>query len=710
MSSDLQFAPLTQALVRTLTDKLYEKRKAAALEIEKQVKELVKTGNHAELDKLIGVLESLTLTPNANTRKGGLIGLAATSIALGKNCGPYTSRLMEPVFCCFTDADSRVRYFACESLYNIVKICRSTALEKFTDLFDVLWKLASDTDQNVRSGSELLDRLVKEIVVGTQNFDLEFLMVLIRERIYNVNSSNRRFIISWLHTVLTVPVFSIATYIPEVVDGVFKALEDPAPAVRDATVAVLSELLHKLDPKVEEETNIGGIINVLIGYTGNSTEPIARETAITWLNQICVYYQAKILPNLSSFLIAVLPFLDDTSLKAIELNKRLMELTKSDTGNLVPVESTVEVLLVHLRHANATCRVATLNWIRYLHSVHPNNMFNQMDRFFPVLLELLSDSVDEVLMLDIMLITDICGQPKQNLDIKSLNLADEVNQELKTISPYLIKFNVSLLKMFKNDSRLVAERGIQIVRQVCLLLNPIDVYRSLALLLSSSVSSDSNVSGQTRRESVKCEDWENSDMEFVARMVAMLNQILLTTCELFHLRQCLKNPEANDCVDLFERLYRCWCHQPICLISLCLLSQNYFHAVDLVHRLSEIDITVDLLTEIDHLVQLIESPILAYVRMDLLNADSQKPLAAVLSALLMLLPQTDAFTTLHKRLQAVPHLAVLENTSSKKASKSGSSKIKFKELLSYFEKITQHRTQVIRRRHRLRLDDLAKQK
>ena len=32
---DLQYAPLTRALVTTLTDKLYEKRKAAALEIEK---------------------------------------------------------------------------------------------------------------------------------------------------------------------------------------------------------------------------------------------------------------------------------------------------------------------------------------------------------------------------------------------------------------------------------------------------------------------------------------------------------------------------------------------------------------------------------------------------------------------------------------------------------------------------------------------------
>lgn len=36
MSSDsLQYAPLTHSIVRSLTDKLYEKRKAAALEIEK---------------------------------------------------------------------------------------------------------------------------------------------------------------------------------------------------------------------------------------------------------------------------------------------------------------------------------------------------------------------------------------------------------------------------------------------------------------------------------------------------------------------------------------------------------------------------------------------------------------------------------------------------------------------------------------------------
>lgn len=160
-----------------------------------------------------------------------------------------------------------------------MKICRSSSLEHFGDLFDVLWKLSSDTDQNVRSGAELLDRLIKEIVIATPTFDIEHLMVLIKERIYTLNSSNRRFIISWvrdfvekiikniiqLHTVLKVPGFNVTTYIPEVVDGIFKALDDQAASVRETTVSVLGELLYKLNPKENAQVNLGGIVSVRAG-------------------------------------------------------------------------------------------------------------------------------------------------------------------------------------------------------------------------------------------------------------------------------------------------------------------------------------------------------------------------------------------------------------------------------------------------------------
>lgn len=42
---------------------------------------------------------------------------------------------------CFNDADSRLRYYACEALYNIVKVARGAVLPHFNVLFDGLSKV-----------------------------------------------------------------------------------------------------------------------------------------------------------------------------------------------------------------------------------------------------------------------------------------------------------------------------------------------------------------------------------------------------------------------------------------------------------------------------------------------------------------------------------------------------------------------------------------
>ncbi len=49
----------------------------------------------------------------------GLIGLAATAIALGQDVAPFLGVIIPPVLACFQDPESRVRYHACESLYNM---------------------------------------------------------------------------------------------------------------------------------------------------------------------------------------------------------------------------------------------------------------------------------------------------------------------------------------------------------------------------------------------------------------------------------------------------------------------------------------------------------------------------------------------------------------------------------------------------------------
>ena len=73
--ADKDYAPLSAHCVRALMDKMYEKRKAAALEIEKLTKDCIQINNHTQVQKLLRVLgNDFAMSQNPNMRKGGLIG------------------------------------------------------------------------------------------------------------------------------------------------------------------------------------------------------------------------------------------------------------------------------------------------------------------------------------------------------------------------------------------------------------------------------------------------------------------------------------------------------------------------------------------------------------------------------------------------------------------------------------------------------------
>ena len=42
---------------------------------------------------------------------------------------------------CFSDQDARVRYYACESMYNIAKVAKGEILLFFNETFDALSKV-----------------------------------------------------------------------------------------------------------------------------------------------------------------------------------------------------------------------------------------------------------------------------------------------------------------------------------------------------------------------------------------------------------------------------------------------------------------------------------------------------------------------------------------------------------------------------------------
>ncbi len=121
-----------------------------------------------------------------------MIGLAATAIGLGSETKHYLGALLPPVIHCFEDPESRVRYYACESMFNIAKVARGSIIQYFNEIFDGLCKLFADVDMDVRNGAAMLDRLIKDIVTESESFNVEKFMPLLQKYIVMSSAYVRR--------------------------------------------------------------------------------------------------------------------------------------------------------------------------------------------------------------------------------------------------------------------------------------------------------------------------------------------------------------------------------------------------------------------------------------------------------------------------------------------------------------------------------------
>lgn len=688
--SEKDYAPLSPACVRALHDKLYDKRKTAALEIEKMVKEFASLNKTNEIKRLLKVLgQDFANSTNPHARKGGLIGLAAIAIALGRDTSVYTEELIYPIVARFSDPDSRVKYYACESLYNVAKVARGAVLPQFSQIFSALSKIATDSEQSIKNASELLDRLLKDIVTESLSFDLPAFMPLLRERIYTKSSFARQFVISWISVLDAVPDIDLIIYLPEILDGLFKILDDPMLEVKKMCDTVLGEFLRSIKSN-PVRVDFGSMINILIGHAQEKNDEILQFTAITWIKEFVQLSGPLMLPYMSGIFTAVLPCLayDADSRRNIKetataVNHTLMKLVslqveQGDTAvrtaggehnevqGQLDLPSVVEVLTQHIAHSSVQTKVAVLRWIHHLYIKLPNKMFSYIDILFPALLRTLADPADEVVQQCLVVIAEVisapAGEPSQDLTKPHA----PIREASPDVNSYYTKFLISLLNSFSTDKHLLEERGSFIIRQLCVLLNAEDIYWTLAKILLK----DSNV-------------------KFASLMVGTLNMILLTSSELFELRNKLKDLNTKESCTLFCCLYETWCHDPVATVALCLLTQCYKHICDLIKVFGNLEVTVEFLTEIDKLVQLIESPIFAYLRLELLEVPCDQHLVRALYGLLMLLPQTEAFQTLRTRLACIPslHLECAHRGEAATVPKKLPEKLKeidFKQLLAHF--------------------------
>ncbi|KAL1891821.1 hypothetical protein Sste5346_007363 [Sporothrix stenoceras] len=263
------------SIQRALNEKLYEKRKIGALELERSIRELVATKDTAAVEAILDQLcNEYAYAVHQHSRNGGLIGLAAAAIALGSELPRYLETIVPPVLACFVDQDARVRYYACEAMYNIAKVAKGEILIYFNHIFDALCKLGADSELSVKNGAELLDRLVKDIVSesaatyvsvlanpdyssGDKGFNqddidlptafsLKRFIPLLKDRIFVLNPFTRTFLVGWIVLLDSIPDLELVAYLPEFLSGLLTFLSDTNRDVHIATQNCLDKFLSEI--------------------------------------------------------------------------------------------------------------------------------------------------------------------------------------------------------------------------------------------------------------------------------------------------------------------------------------------------------------------------------------------------------------------------------------------------------------------------------
>lgn len=294
-----------------------------------------------------------------------------------------------------------------------------------------------------------------------------------------------------------------------------------------------------------------------------------------------------------------------------------------------------------LHNVNELSRLTLMDWLTFLYSSYPESFFevdkskngDSQDRYLFDLTALLrssTDSSNEVISKVLLLVSKI----------------SEDNQE------FFKEFMVKLISFFETDGvehngrlsqsddspsgqNTISRGKVEfMIRRLCVSISAEKIFQTLSEVLVS---------------------FERLNLEFVGNIVVTFNNILLTTQELLGLRTRLKNLDfqKNDDWEFFSTLFKSWCHSPASALSICLLTSNYELAFLIIKCLGELEVTFQLLTQLDILIQLLETPIFLKLRLQLLEPDKHPHLYKTLYGILMIMPQSTTFTTLRNRLSTV---------------------------------------------------------
>ena len=280
---------------------------------------------------------------------------------------------------------------------------------------------------------------------------------------------------------------------------------------------------------------------------------------------------------------------------------------------------------------NDSCILLILEWTSQLYNQFETKLFKNEDEYIGKLVHIIPGNNKKIIVKILNTLCLICSKQPSYID---------------TVIDLIIQ------KLYKSQD-LIPSCGIIILKT---LSNTIDIFNIFTIISDKLL--------------------KTKDINFVIKLTKTLNMFLLADKKCQKLRNELskkryvlsKNNENNDNTNsindknkidnnLFEKLFCLWAFNPFMTVLLTMYC-NYFElSYYLTLELSKMKLQENDYIELCQIVQIFESSIFNSIRIKLIRPKKNIFLVKTLYALLMLLPQSNAFDALNNRIQSVKTLS-----------------------------------------------------
>ena len=374
---------LGSSMTLGLIDKSMDRRTASAQDLEAFVSKkcaVYSTESRIWIEQcIISLKEELLQSSHMQSRTGGLIALASIALGIPESLRDVLqSDILEICLKMVDDEEPRVRYFACESVFNIVKASGARCVPLFAAVFDFLCKVSADTEVDIRQTGPILDRTLREMIAdhfSKSTTDPNIVSIVETHLVYP-SPIVKQLSISWVEFLITIRNSGILERLASVLPPLLAYLSSgsaPSAGRKDLSVQaghILDELLR--ESKKVSQPVIERTLSVLVKYgTFQDTLSIrARVVVFRWLTVFAPRsIDSREVVSVVKVLITSLGSCSDgTVLEAIEASNTSLLASTDFARNLRSCDSRslTEVFGTHLDPTRPSVTSAVVDWINIL--------------------------------------------------------------------------------------------------------------------------------------------------------------------------------------------------------------------------------------------------------------------------------------------------------------------------------------------------------